>query len=258
MKNLILFFCLSLSFIGCGEKELESQWANKNFIIDGSSKDWDDFPLAYDEDLKFIYGIANNDTCLYLMARFNDRKIFHQLSRLGFTIWLNESNEKKETLGIHYINKLQRGFINKFPNEAVRKPPTKFKNSGIFTLAESNSIVGGIDIKNIRGLQAEMKEEDGLCSFEMKIPLNKKEKMLHSLSIPNDGKIKICLMIGSLSEENRNKIKEKMPPRGRHREPPNGKSGMRGGRRERGEPPKKIANNLAGKEFWTTLKLVLN
>ncbi len=178
------------------------------------------------------------------MAKFSDRRIFNQLSRLGFTIWFNENNEKKETFGIRYINEFRNDFTNRFSNGTVRNSPPKIKHSGTFTLAESNSVAGGINIKNISGLQAEKSKEGGLYCFELKIPLEQKEKNLHSLSIPDDGKIKLCLEIGSLSEEERNKIKEKMPPRGQRRDSD----------RRRSEINKNPVTNLDGEEIWVTLK----
>ncbi|KAA3600954.1 MAG: hypothetical protein DWQ06_09030 [Calditrichaeota bacterium] len=244
MKNLLLLFSLVL-LIGCGEKKIESQWSDRNFIVDGSSKDWENFPLVYDEDLRLLYGIANNDTCLYLMVRFSDRRIFHQLSRLGFTVWFNENNEKQETLGIHYINE----FENNFSNETVRNLPQEITHSGTFTLSERDSITGGINIKNVRGLQAAASYEDGSHCFELSISLNETEKMIQSLSISSDGKIKLCLEIGNLGET-------EMVQRSQDR-----KSGVRrGGRgggngRRQGKPLENFTKNLENKKIWLTLKL---
>lgn len=268
MKHIFVLSILSfifIIFIGCSEQKAQSYWLNKTISVDGNGEDWKDIPLTYNEDLMLVYGFANNDTSLNLLIRFRDPGLVHKLSRRGMTLWFNENNEKERIFGIHYIDKSVRSpqpgmegdsGKNLAPNQRSSYKQQTFVPTGTFSLVQRDSISGGIDIKNVRGLEGAAGYENGLYCFEFRVNLNESEKTIHSISVPGDGKIKACLEISPMSEEEKERMKEMSAQQGGRGSHDGGmKGGGRGGHGGGRGGSRMQALNTDGDEIWITVIL---
>ncbi len=265
MKNIFYYplLLLFISLICCSDEKIQSKWSDDTISIDGNGMDWKDIPLTYNEDMKLIYGFINNDSSLSFMMRFRDQGLARMLSRRGMTLWFNENNDKVKVIGIHYVdesvqNMLPRMRGNHLPTDqrTDNKQPA-FIPAGIFTLAQKDSIEDGAEINSIPGLEAAAGHENGFYCFEFRILLNEHEKTNRSLQVSKNGKIKACLEIGAMSEEDKERMQEMMAQRSGN----GGRGGgMKGGGGRGGMGGNKGGSRMQapdtdGEEIWMTVTL---
>jgi hypothetical protein len=98
----ISLFTLFVLF-ACGDEDIKSQWTSSNLVIDGSTMDWQDMQVTYNEDLKVAFGIANDDSSFYLMIRFKDRRMAQMMAMRGFKLWFNNGESSDPNFGVRYM-----------------------------------------------------------------------------------------------------------------------------------------------------------
>jgi len=95
---------IGLVFQGCSTKTIESHWQHEIPSVDGMADDWTAASLNYEEELKLVYGIGNDNENVRFVIRFNDRRLAHKIDRRGMVIWL----DKDKNRGIRYIDESAR------------------------------------------------------------------------------------------------------------------------------------------------------
>jgi hypothetical protein len=253
---------------------------NRDIVIDGNFTDWKDIPTQFDENLNLVSGIINDDSCLYVMLRFQDAHLARKMNMCGSTLWLNSNNKKEKKLGIRYFNE-------NLPAEPDReKPPAEMSEiksrelepvrgniemNGSFSVREDDftSLISETQFKGAAAFQT------GFYCFEYQIPLTEIKSKAAGLKIKPGEKFKIGLEIEAVSSEMRAKMEERMkdrkPPEGDRPgggpmggmggNPPGGGQmgggprggGSMGGSQMRGDRPQMEKNE----EIWLTLKLAV-
>ncbi len=266
----ILILMLS-TFWGCGET-IESTWKDQPILVDGKGDEWSNYPLQYNEDLNIVYGIVNNDSALYCMIRFNDQQLARMMAVRGFTLWVNESDDEKKLLGIHYRDEnLREDLVKMFRSGSQRqqreqKDPSQqvIYPKGRFILAYNDSI-SDIDLNNIYGMNASAGLDGGLYCYEFNISIKESPKIAHYLDVTTGESIKIGMEIAAVSEEDQEKLKKEMEKnresmgsgrgggRGGGMRSGGGKAGGRGGGGMRGGGQQ--MPDMDGEEMWVTVKL---
>lgn len=269
LKNFTFYLSLVLVLTaGCGEK-IESTWKNQELTMDGDGQDWEGFPLQYNEEMKVVYGIANDDKNLNFMIRFNDPDLARMFSIRGFTLWLNNEDNEKRKIGIHYKDEEMKDRFMAWSRERKlnrenRTDPSQLsiEPRGIFTLAKNDSITG-ISIDEIAGFEAVAAMKDNMYCYEFTVPLSLREGLLFSLDASGKREIKIGLEISGMSEEEKERIKEEMASK--RGSSGSGGSGMRGGGMKGGGGKGMRGNGMRGggpqmpdmdgEEYWITVNL---
>ena len=171
---LIIWFTMA----GCSQK-VDSSWKNTAIEIDGLGKDWLDASMTYNKELKLMYGLANDDSALYLMLRFNDPQLARIFAVRGITLWFKDENNKKKKVGIQYKDLTakipepgkQAGYgRNRDSDSSPDFPQKSMIPNGNFTLAEDD-LSTGISIKEVRGWEAAAGYQNGIFLYEFKVPL---------------------------------------------------------------------------------------
>ena len=98
--KIITVFLIVLMFIGCGREKINSFRTENPIKVDGSSGDWDSEKLIYNEDLKIVYSVSNDDKNINIIIRFQDRSFARKILSNGLTIWFDEDKED----GIQFID----------------------------------------------------------------------------------------------------------------------------------------------------------
>ncbi len=265
---ILLILVPIFTFTSCGEK-IESTWKDKPIIIDGKGNEWNDYPLRFNEDLKIVYGIVNNDSTLYCMIRFNDQQLARMMAVRGFTFWVNNSDNEKKLLGIHYRDENLRENLSQMLRSGRQQRNSQSDPSqkiiypkGRFTLAQNDSLTD-IAIKDIYGMNASAGLDAGLYCYEFSIALKENPTITHYLEISSEKSIKVGMEIAGISEEDQEKIKDEISKSmgksggGMHSggggRSGGGMGGGRGGGGMRGSS--RQMPDMDGEEMWVTVKL---
>ncbi len=227
--RMIVFIVLLLS-VACGNREFKSIWQDSEIIIDGDSEDWSSFPTQFVEEIKTVYSVVNTDSSLIVMLRFNDARFARMLERRGLTLWFDETCDEAKTLGIQYVNKLTNGGfgMNRQRNVDTYQEE-EIKPKGSFSIVDKDGS-DEISVDLVKNVYAAADYQDGLFCFEYSLPLSSNIDELYTLTISEKKEIKLGFEISAISDEMREKMKERMGGSGRGR---GGNRGMRpgGGRR---------------------------
>ncbi len=267
MNLKIISFYLSLVLVltaGCGEK-IKSTWKNQIVTIDGDGQEWENLPLQYQEDMKIIYGIVNDDVTIDFMIRFNDERLARMFSMRGFTLWLNEEGEEQKQIGIHYRDDSMRHrfmaerrdrYRERDQDEQISSELPKPK--GKFTLAKNDSLTT-IPLRDITTFEAAADSKDGIFCYEFSIPLTSAEGSPYYLNISNQKTIKVGLEIVGISEEEKENLIAEMDERRKSMQggkvSGRGRGGMKGGMRGGGNRPQ--MPDMDGEEYWITVQLAV-
>lgn len=181
--NLIASGLLFLIFLnGCsGEKELLSNWTNRQITIDGEASDWQN-NLEYLKDYNVAIGVKNDNKFMYLCLTTNDfTKVFPML-RGGFITWIEPENNSK-TIGIKYPIH-NNSYNDQVPNTTEeiynRRNPGEFiskmieRQNELQILNEDKVLLNDIPIKNKEGIEAKLGYHSDRFVYELKVPLNDK------------------------------------------------------------------------------------
>jgi hypothetical protein len=265
----ITSFLLSLAVLlttGCGEK-IESTWKNQTITIDGDGQEWEGLPLRYQEEMKIVYGIVNDNMTIDFMIRFNDTSLASMFSMRGFTLWLNEEDSENKLIGIHYRDDSMR---DKYRGERGHRPRGQvqeeqpslqsLKPKGKFTLAQNDSATT-LPVEDIISFKAAADAKDGIFCYEFRIPLTSMDGSPYFLNISNQKTIKVGLEIVGMSEEEQEKLKSEMEER--RSSMPDGNmgdrsGGMRGGTRgggKRGGGNRPQMPDMDGEEYWISVQI---
>lgn len=268
MNSVLLTALILLS--SCSEK-INSQWKT-GIEIDGQGQDWDGVPLQYNENLKIVYGIVNNEKSLNVIVRFNDPAIARQFAMRGVTLWFNDENKKDKQSGIHYkaenswaplsAGMRGRGQKTRGNETGQRMMPLP---SGNFTFARKDTLTG-MPVSEMKGWQAAAGFADGLYTYEFQVPLERLADSTPYLNISGKQKIKVGLEIAAMTREERAALKEQMAGRddammaGGGRRGGGMSGGMRGagrgGRGASGGPSGRgLRQDTGAKEMWITVTL---
>ncbi|MEE9117208.1 MAG: hypothetical protein V3U02_01260, partial [Calditrichia bacterium] len=205
-----------------------------------NGQDWEGFPLQYQEDMKIVYGIVNDDATVNFMIRFNDESLARMFSMRGFTLWLNEEDEEQKQIGIHYRDDSMRHrfmaerrdrYRERDQDEQISSELPKPK--GKFTLAKNDSLTSA-------------------------------EGSPYYLNISNQKIIKVGLEIVGMSEEEKENLKTEMEERQKSMQGGDmgghGRGGMKGGMRgggKRGGGNRPQMPDMDGEEYWITVQLAV-
>jgi len=270
MNRKIISFFLSLVLMmtaGCGEK-IESTWKNQMLTIDGDSQDWEGLPLQYQEDMKIVYGIVNDDVTVNFVIRFNDERLARMFSMRGFTFWLNGEDSEKKLIGIHYRDDAMRNKVlanernrSRVQEQEEQPPLQSIKPNGKFTLAKNDTLTK-ILISDLPAFEAAAASKDGIFCYEFSIPLTSMDGSPYYLNLSDQKNIKVGLEIVGMSEEEKEKLKAEMEERQNSMKGGNmgGRSGggMRGGMRgggKHGGGSRPQMPDMDGEEYWISVQL---
>ena len=264
---ILLLLVVVILIVGCGVT-INSTWKSQEITIDGNGDDWEGLPLQYQEDMKVVYGIVNDNEAINFIFRFNDADLARLFSMRGFTLWLNDEDFKKKLIGIHYkdddirdkfiaeLSKRSRGQVQE------EQPPFQVvKPKGKFTLAKNDSLTVA-PIPELPSFEAAADAKDGVFCYEFGIPLTSVDGSRYYLNLADQKIFNVGLEIHGMSEEEQDKIKAEMEERQGSTQDGNmgsrsggGKrGGMRGGGK-RGGGNRPQMPDMDGEEYWITVQI---
>ncbi len=256
---------LVLCTAGCDEQELNSNWRDREIIIDAKSDDWLD-TLYYFESKNLSIGFFNDESHLYVCMLAEHPMLQTQIVGQGFTLWFDPDGGKEKTFGIKFpigmreigaqmdFQGMQGGEMNR---EKIREA---FEQS----LADLEIFGPGgakqrIPVEEAKGIEIKVRNETGLFVYELKVPLKSDEGHPYAVGANAGAIIGVGLEIPEVDkDEMKNAMRDRMD--GMEGRPPGGgggggMGGMGGGMGRRGGQRPKMPNGL---DVWASLNLALN
>ena len=83
-SSVVILFC----FNSCSKQEIKSKWRERNITIDGLYDDWQN-NLQFLKDKRIAFGIANDESDLYLCLVSSNRGMLFQMMSGGFAVWFD-------------------------------------------------------------------------------------------------------------------------------------------------------------------------
>lgn len=242
---------------------LESRPTSVPITVDGNPSDWHDAASIYLEDSLHSVSISHDRDNLYVMYRFSDQWLAHQLLMRGAVLWLNgdgKTKNKGEPYGVRYagssqieeyfetlderdkdrpdvaVNSAARPY-GPLPGSLAGMPPTPDELTVIRAGLKESVPRGAIDLPAAGATVV----DDSFC-YELRIPIADIGGKVSSTPASRKRQVAIGLQPGGLTEAEREFIQSQMrAPRGDMM--PGRGGGMGGGG---GRPPGGMGGGGAG------------
>jgi len=255
---------LVLCTVGCDEQELNSNWRDREIIIDAKSDDWLN-TLYYFESEMLSIGFFNDENHLYVCMLAEHPMLQAQVVSQGFTLWFDPAGGKEKAFGIKFPIGMQgvreqMDFMRSQEGELNRE---KMRQAFEESLADLEILGPGgakqlIPVEEAKGIEIKVRNETGLFVYELKVPLKSDEEHPYAVGTNAGASVRVGLEIPKVDkDEMKNAMRDRMG--GMEGRPPGGggggMGGMGGGMGRRGGQRPKMPNGL---DVWASLKLALN
>lgn len=186
--GLIMILPLALIIqIGCSTLELESQWRDREIVVDGKADDWQGAKYFL-EDLYISVGLINDDRYLYVSMIAENPMIRAQIMMQGLAVWLDPKGGKEKTFGIKFPVGRQAGEM------PMREPRGEFDREEAMErfqeslteceiLGPGEEVVERIDVEEVEGIDVKLRMEGGLLVYELKVPLKSGEDYPYAVGV---------------------------------------------------------------------------
>jgi len=246
---------------GCGSIELDSQWKEREIIIDGKSSDWLG-SLYFFEGEDISVGFLNDESDLYVCLIAAEPTILAQIMMQGFTAWFDPAGGKEKTFGIRFPLGRQalrdRDMDIRMRNRDREQDPQEIQQRFLESQTDLEIIGPGEDkrikmpIKEAEGIDIKVEASSGMLVYELRVPFRSSDQHPYAIGVqPGDG-ISVGLEIPKMD---RNALRNRMGGRGSGGMgmPGGGRGGMGGGRggMDGGRRPR-MPNGL---NVWVSLQL---
>ena len=106
---------------GCGLKQFNSHWLDREIVIDGDRSDWSD-ALTYLEKMDVSIGFLNNNETFYICLATGNRQLTRQIMARGLVLWFNARGNKSKEFGVKYpLGRMTMGM----PRQEEMFPPNE-------------------------------------------------------------------------------------------------------------------------------------
>lgn len=268
-----IFILTALVFlVGCKTTEVASSWADHVMDIDGSSEDWQNYPLTFFEEERISIGISNDSSYAYVLLRTNDPALIGGIRRSGIILWLDADGGKDKERGIQYIGgpapqEMEEAGIQNRPEGLEqrdnRMPTNKMpRDTALETrfafIDHSQGFEEIVFLKDNRGPEIAYGFENGLCVYELRIPLTENGTGVYGMAAGPGQTVEICAEYTVMSMGDRPRPmggnSGGMPGGGPPGGGPGG-GGMRPGGGMKGGPPGEAAGEE--KDIWMKTQLAV-
>lgn len=200
--SLLFILPLGVFVFGCKSTELNCIWKDREIVIDGNHTDWKN-TLTYIQKKDVSIGLMNDEKYLYICLVPTNLQVQDQMTRLGFTLWLDPKGGKNKTLGIHYplgmtgsgMSPRDLGFGQRqgmgVTDTSRMRIQIEQSLSELEILGPEGGDVRRMGIDQIEGIDVEVGNFTGTFVYELKVPLMHDEEHPYAVGIENISSIGI-------------------------------------------------------------------
>ena len=180
----ILFLSL-IMLVGCEAFELNSEWRDREIIVDGRNNDWLG-AMMYIEDANISVGLLNDESFMYFCMIAENPLIRTQVMRRGFTLWFDPEGGKKKTFGIRFPTgmKMRDAPMRRSYDEQNRE---EFREISKRALTELEILGPGeeeqkrMPVAEAKGIDIRIEASSGMLVYELKVPLQSSEEYPYAI-----------------------------------------------------------------------------
>ena len=253
---------LVMCTVGCDEQELNSNWRDREIIIDAKSDEWLN-TLYYFESEMLSIGFFNDENHLYVCMLAEHPMLQAQVVSQGFTLWFDPAGGKEKAFGIKFPIGMQgvreqMDFMRTQESELNRE---KMREAFEQSLTDLEILGPGgakrrISVEEAKGIEIKVRNETGLFVYELRIPLQSDEEHPYAVGANAGASVGVGLEIPEIDkDEMKRAMEDRMGGASGRPAGGGGVGGMGGGMGRRGAQRPKMPNGL---DVWASLNLALN
>lgn len=241
--------CLLLA--GCATVQVASRWTPQ-------SATGDEQPWYYLDDQAIIFATDNDSENLNLKIRFrtNETKWVRSCAMTGLTVWLDPTGHKKRDFGIRVAagpEPERRGTPSqgdfRLSPDAARPGLMPPRDDGVYVIRPGETTAIAED--GSRGPRAEFTSENGVCTYDITVPLRTDVGRNLGLDVAPGTALFIGLTAGMDDDDRRARRAQRM-----ERDDESGaREGPRPGGGQRPGGPPGGAEAAANPETWVNIRL---
>lgn len=210
---------------GCGGKELQSQWKDREIVIDGQTPEWYG-AVTYLKDDKVSVGLMNDDEFLYVSFTAGDRETQIQVLVRGATLWFDPDGGNDRAFGVRFpLGILEGGMRMDRENRpelheliaAYRGPDVEME----ILHGEDDPL--RMKVVDVARIDVAVDDVQGILVYELKVPLRDHP---HGIGAEAGSTIGVRFETQEIDFE---ELRERMMAQGRGRPPGGGGRGGGGG-----------------------------
>jgi hypothetical protein len=255
------YFLLLMSAImllcGCNSYEVESDWKDREIVIDGDDGEWDESRYIIKKE-NIVAGVMNDDEFLYFCIYTTDPQMSQKILRQGLMIWLNAEGTKKKGYGIRYPLQMSLQDIKQRSDQdrysEAHKDFVGHITEKLEIVGPDENIASRYSLHELKGLELSMKNMNGVLVYEIKIPLRYDPTYSFALDTELPSRIMVGFEIEKMDiafagiKPDNSDINGKMPGSGR-------RSVGRGSGGERQKPSNREMPDTSVQELWLKVSL---
>jgi len=174
--------CIGLGLFmiaGCDERKLESRWADREMVIDGTAVEWDG-AITYFPESRVAVGVQNDEDYLYVSLVTNDVRRQFQILGRGAIVWFDPHGGEARPFGIRFplgASALGMGKgMERRLEEGERPDLDQLIRMYQGTGAQLEILVDGevktrVPVEDAKGIEVAVNEVQSALVYEIKVPL---------------------------------------------------------------------------------------
>jgi len=189
--SLYLAFILATTHLaGCKNLELNSQWRDRDVVVDGVNSEWQN-STTYLEDEKVLIGVMNDENFLYISLITDNPDLRRQMMGQGFIVWFDPSGGKKKVFGIQYPLGLQEmgvpmmDFVGPDVDNEMRQEIIEQSLMELKILRSDEDDWDRMIVTDAIGIEVKV-NDTGPFVYELRVPLRNSEHHPYAIGVKRE------------------------------------------------------------------------
>jgi hypothetical protein len=207
MIALIMAVLLSSFPSNCSNLRLQSQWRDRDIIIDGNYDEWEG-TLLFSEDKGATLGFINDEDNLYLCLMSADQSVLMRAISSGFIVWFDGSGKKNEKTGLRFpvggkiFSSVEPDRKPGFDSQDRIKELLEQQFDLFIITGEKPQLIKLAELNKL-GIALRLGQHLGRLVYELQIPLSKSDTHPYAVNAVSDRPVKIKFELGEMERPER-------------------------------------------------------
>lgn len=187
---IILTGIISITLLGCNQIKLESKWIEREITVDGKLNEWKE-NLVVPKNRHIGIGFVNDESNLYLTLTTMDRNLIMQVLTRGFTVWIDPKGRKSQRFGIRYpfgggmggLRRMMQGREQYTQDFDLFIQDALSSQNEVEVIGPGKDQIARFDLNNSAGIDVIATFEEGVFTYEMRVPLQSFAENLYAIDV---------------------------------------------------------------------------
>jgi hypothetical protein len=246
---------------GCDDRKLESRWADREMVIDGTSAEWDG-AITYFPESRVAVGVQNDEDYLYVSLVTTDARRQLEVLGRGAVVWFDPHGGQAKPFGIRFplgASALGMGDGLERRIEPGERPDLDqlirmYQGTGAqLEILVDKEVKTRVPVEDVRGIEVAINEIQSALVYEIKVPLSMSAAVDYAVGTKPGDVIGLGLETSGMDPE---AVRERMPEPDEDMDPGNmgERRGPPGHGRDLGDRPMQMPQPV---DFWAKVQLAM-